>query len=250
MVATSAIYARVEAPTVKPHPYGLFTVASPESPSNTEWQHGFSFESWACIDPNITRSSCIDGLADAPPKEFEVCPNTQMTKPFTVYTGVKRTGQSQDVAETQARDILTNAEEYAVEKQLWAALGTAVTESAALSPLGALALVENSLAVGYMGLGVIHMTPGMAVRLGTTALVPKGNGLETIAGTPVAVGAGYAAGGAVAIYGTGQLKIMRGGVDYVDAFAPSVNDLLVLAERNYAMAWDCYSVGSLVSPAT
>ena len=250
MVATSAVYARVEAPAVAPHPYGLFSVASPESPSGTDWQIGISFESWACLDANVTRSSCIDGLADAPPKEFEVCPNTQSVKPFTVYSGVKLTGQSQEVARSESTAILQNAEEYAAEKGLWASLGTAVTESAALSPIGALALVENGLATGYMGLGVIHMTPGMAVRLGTTVLIEKGNHLETIAGTPVVVGSGYAAAAPQAIYGTGQLKIMRGPVDTVEAFALSVNDLLVLAERTYVVAWDCYAVGSLVSPAT
>jgi len=250
MVATSAVYARVEAPKVTPRPYGLFSVVTPESPSGTDWQMGISFESWACIDPNVTRSSCIDGLADAPPKEFEVCPNTQSVKPFTVYSGVKLTGQSQDVARTEAKAILAGAEEYAVEKGLWATLGAAVTESAALSPLGALALVENNLAVGYMGVGIIHMTPGMAVRLGTGALVVKGDHLETIAGTPVVVGSGYAAAAPVAIYGTGQIKAMRGPVDTIEAFALSVNDLLVLAERTYVTAWDCFATGSLVTPAT
>lgn len=249
MVATSAVYARVEAPAVTPHPYGLFSVVTPQQPGDTDWQVGISFESWACIDPNVTRSSCIDGLADAPPKEFDVCPNTQSVKPFTVYTGVKRTGQSAEVGREQANGILTNAEEYAVERQLWAALGTAVTESAALSPLGALALVEDALAVGYMGTGIIHMTPGMATRLGQN-LLRNGDHIETFAGTPVSVGHGYAATAPGAIYGTGGVAAMRGPVDYLEAYALSVNDLLILAERTYVVAWDCFAVGSLVSPAT
>jgi hypothetical protein len=246
MVATALVYARIEAPEVKPHPFGLFSVAPPATPSGTDWQVGVSWESWACMTPNVTRSSCIDGLADAPPKEMDVCPNTQDVKPFTVYMGVKLTGQSQDVARTQAGAILEDAEEYAVEQGLWQTLAADVTESAALSPLGALAAVEDALADGYMGLGTIHMSRGMATRLGTV-LVRNGDHIETTVGTPVAVGAGYES---TAIYGTGGVLIARGPVDTIEAFAPSVNDLLVIAERTYVVNYDCFATGSLVSPAT
>jgi hypothetical protein len=246
MVATSVVHARIEAPEVKPHPYGLFSVAPPASPSGTDWQIGVAWESWACLTPNVTRSSCIDGLADAPPKEMDVCPNTQTVKPFTVYSGVKLTGQSQDVAKTQAGAILEDAQEYAVEQALWAVLAGDVSESAALSAVGALAVVEDALADGYMGLGTIHLSRGMAIRL-AQQLVQKGTTIETIAGTPVAVGGGYESN---AIYGTGGVLIARGPVDFIEAFAPSVNDLLVIAERTYVVNYDCFAAGSLVSPAT
>ena len=246
MVATSVVHARVEAPVVKPHPFGLFSVASPQQPSSTDWQIGVSWESWACLTPNVTRSSCIDGLADAPPKEMDVCPNTQSVKPFTVYSGIKRTGQSDDVARTQASAILSDAEEYAVEQGLWTELAADVTESAALSAVGALAAVEDALADGYMGLGTIHMSRGMAIRL-APQLVQKASHIETITGTPVAVGGGYES---TAIYGTGGLLIYRGGIDVIEAYALSVNDLLVIAERTYVVNYDCFAAGSLVSPAT
>ena len=246
MVATSAVYARVEAPAVAPHPYGLFSVAPPSTPSGTDWQIGASWESWACITPNTTRSSCIDGLAEAPPKEFDVCPNTQSIKPVTVYVGVKRTGTSGDVGAAQAEAILTDAEEYAVEAYLWANFVAQITEGAALSAVGALAAVEDALADGYMGKGTIHMSRGMAIRL-AQQLVQKGTHIETFTGTPVAVGAGYES---TAIYGTGGVHVMRGPVDTVEAYALSVNDHLVLAERTYVAAWDCFAAGNLVAPAT
>jgi hypothetical protein len=204
------------------------------------------WESWACLDPNTTTDACINGGAVAGPKEFEECPNTSSFKPVTVYLGIKRTGQSLDVGSAQVSRVLADAEEFAVEEYLWSLLDADVTEGAALSPIGALAQVEDELAVGYHGTGVLHMSRGTAVRLGSE-LTRNGNRIETLIGTPVAVGAGYLPN---VIYGTGALTVQRDDISVHMAWNTSINDELVLAERSYVVGWDCFATGVQVSPAT
>lgn len=245
MVALSTLYTRIEAPTVTPHPFGLFSVAPPAGPGDTGWQTGVSWDSWACIDPNTTTDNCING-GTAAVKEFELCPNHVTYKPITVYIGIKRTGQSYDVGEAQASSVLEDSAEFAIERYLWTQLGAAVTEATALQPIAALANVEQLLGAGYMGTGVVHMSRGMAIRL-APQLVRSGDRIETVIGTPVAVGAGY---GPDAIYGTGALIVARGSLEVVSAWNTSINDELVLAERTFVVGWDCYATGALVTPAT
>lgn len=247
MATLDQIYTRVEAPKVVPHPFGLFSVAPPIAPGEHAMV-GFNWESWACIDPNTITDPCINGGAAPGPKEFEQCPNNISFKPVTVYLGIKRTGQSLDVGQTQVQRVFQDAEEFAVERHLWGLLNTAVTEATALSPSGALATVEELLGTNYMGTGVIHMSRGTASRLGTE-LVRNGDRIETLIGTPVAVGAGYTAGGPT-IYGTGALNVVRGDLEVVSAWNMAINDELILAERTYVAGWDCYATGVKVAPVT
>lgn len=246
MATLDQLHVRVEAPTVVPHPYGLFSVAPPASPADTSWQAGVSWESWACIDVNTTTDPCINGGAAPGAKEFEACPDVRTYKPITVYLGIKRGGQSIDVGSDQASRVLEDGEEYAIEKYLWAKLAAAVTEGTALSPESALGSVEAALGTGYMGTGVIHMNREVATRL-ATHLVRSGDHLETMLGTPVAVGAGY---GPLAIYGTGAVLARRGAVDVVGNWNTAINDELILAERTYVVGWDCFATGTLVTAAT
>jgi hypothetical protein len=247
MATLDGVYTRVEAPAVVPHPYGLFSVATPASPGDHAMV-GFQWESWACINPNTITDPCINGGAAPGPKEFEKCPNTNSYKPITVYLGIKRTGQSLDVGQTQVQRVFEDAEETAVERHLWDLLNIDVTEAAAMSPAGALSVVEEQLGDGYMGTGVIHMSRGTAVRLGPE-LVRNGSRIETIIGTPVVVGAGYVAGGPT-IYGTGALAVVRGDLEVVSAWNMSINDELILAERTYVVGWDCFATGVKVAAAT
>ena len=245
MATLDTLYERIAAPPVTPHPYGLYSVAPPTAPGD-HGVVGVQWDSWACIDPNTTTDPCINGGAAPGAKEFEACPNNINFKPITVYLGIKRTGQSYDVGEAQARSVLEDAEEYAVERYLWGLLGAEVTEAAAAQPLTALAAVEQALGVGYMGTGVIHMSRSTATRL-SPQLVREGNHIETLIGTPVIVGAGY---GANFIYGTGALAVLRGDIEVVQAWNTAINDELVLAERTVVAGWDCFATGVGVSPPT
>lgn len=245
MATLAEVYTRVEAPQVVPHPYGLFSIATPGDPGDHAMV-GFMWESWACTVPNTTNDECINGGAAPGAKEFGGCPTTITFKPITVYLGIQRTGQSLDVGQSQVRQILEDSEEFAVEQYLWALLGTEVTEAAALSPAGALAKVEDALAAGYMGTGVIHMSRGTATRLGAE-LVRVGDHIETLVGTPVVAGAGYTA---ATIYGTGGVAVRRGEMEVVSAWNMAINDELVLAERTYVAGWDCFATGVSVAAAT
>lgn len=247
MATLDQLHVRVEAPAVTPHPFGLFSVAPPATPSEGNWQAGVTWESWTCLDPNTTTDPCINGGAAPGAKEFENCPDTRTYKPITVYLGLKRNGQSREVGTEQVSRVLEDGEEYAVEKYLLAQLAADVTEGAALSPVGALASVEEQLGVNYMGTGIIHMSRATATRLAPN-LVRNGDRLETMLGTPVAVGAGYA--GTPVIYGTGAVAIRRDNLEVVSAWDRAINDELVLAERTYVVGWDCYATGVLVAPAT
>lgn len=245
MATLDQLHTRVEAPPVVPHPFGLFSVVAPGTPGD-HGVVGIMWESWACLDPNTTTDPCINGGAVPGAKEFEDCPNTSTFKPITVYLGIKRSGQSLDVGGEQVRRVLADGEEYAVEEYLWGLLGAAVTEQTALSPVGALAKVEDDLAAGYMGTGLIHMSRGNAIRL-ASQLVRVGDHIETLIGTPVAVGSGYGSG---FIYGTGAGVVVRGDVSILSAWNTSINDELVLAERTYVVGWDCFETGVGVTPAT
>jgi hypothetical protein len=245
------VYTRVEAPAVVPHPYGLFSVASPITPADTFWQMGVEWNSWACSQAKVTVGQCINaGHVDgAETKTFlDDCGALSKYKPFTPYFGVNRSGQSYDVGEAVVRKTLQDAEEYVVERHLWHEISTAVTPVAASAAIVALGKVEDELGIHYQGTGVIHMSRSTATLL-SEILVRVGDHLETMIGTPVAVGAGYTD-PAPAIYGTGALSIRRSAIDVLAAWDTSVNDELVLAERTYVAGWDCFATGALVSPPT
>lgn len=245
MTTMDQVYTRVEAPQVVPHPFGLFSVATPADPGDHAMV-GFRWESWACTMPNTIVDPCINGGTAPPPKTFGGCPSDINFKPITVYLGIQRTGQSIDVGQAQVRRVLEDSEEMAVEQHLWTLLGIEVVEAAAMSPIGALAKVEDELAANYVGTGVIHMSRGTAIRL-SQELVRVGSRIETAIGTPVVVGAGYTA---ATIYGTGALAVRRGEMDVMSAWNMAINDELVLAERTYVAGWDCFATGVTVAPAT
>lgn len=261
MVANSAVWDRVEAPAVAPHPFGLFSVAAPQSPADSGWQLGVQWQSMACYDPFPTYDDCINGGVAESGKTIDGCAGFTLSafKPVTVYAGVNRSGSSPDVAAADAQGVLTAGEEYAVEKALWAQMvaASAATATPASTNYGtpilaALALVEGWLAANYHGTGVIHMSRGTATGLGGN-LVRSGQQLQTITGTPVVAGGGYdqtvaeSGSGKPAIYGTGVVAVRRGSISNLTAVERTVNDVLSIAERTYVVGWDCAIIGRTVT---
>jgi hypothetical protein len=248
MVTMNQVHARVEAPVVVPHPFGLFSIAPPASPTDTSWQAGAMWESWACVDAALTTDPCISGAAQNP-KDFDFCGWLGQYRPITVYLGIKGSGASADVAAATALATLQGAEETAIEEHVWAQFGAAATPVSATSLPLALAQVEAALARHYKGTGVIHMNRGVATLL-STHLVNKGDHLETFTGTPVVAGSGYnqelsdePVGGDAVIFGTGAFAVRRSDVLAFDAWDTAINDHLALAERTYVAGWDCYITG-------
>lgn len=248
MTTLAQVHARVEAPATVPLPFGLFSVAAPAAPGD-HGLIGITWESWACVKPETTTDKCINGTTPADLDFNANCPPQLSYKPITVYAAIKRNGQSLEVGSEQVRRVLKQGEQYAVEKFLDTALAAAVTTpTAAASPLAALGTVEAALGDNYMGVGVIHMDRATATRL-DAQLVRNGSRLETILGTPVVVGAGYAHGTPV-IRGTGAVVVLADDVDTHSAWDMKINDELVLAQRTFLVGWDCYATGALVTPAT
>lgn len=252
MVATSTIYTQVEPPPVVPRPYGLFSVASPSSPSDPTWQVGVSWMSAACSVPATTVDACIDGSSPAALTPEVTCLPVQQAKPVTVYVFDRQPITSFDVGEAQVGAMLEAAEQRGIEEHLWARLiAGAVMGPAATTVIAALAYVETKLGALYGGTGVIHMGAYAATLLGTRHLIQQGAKLVTTLGTPVVVGSGYqegADGTTATIFGTGAMAIRRSAIQS-NPIVNSQNDFLVLAQRTYVVGWDCVTVGRVATPA-
>jgi hypothetical protein len=130
--------------------------------------------------------------------------------------------------------------------------GTATSAGTGLSPLAALAAVEETMAVCMPGVrGVIHMSPRTATYLGDRFVEMDGK-LYTPAGSSVVIGQGYA-GQSAAIFGTGTVIVHLGKSKMVtDDLAQAVdtksNTIVLRAERPVAVTWDgCCHVGATVT---
>lgn len=200
-VPLELLHIRVAAPAVSPRPFGLFSVAPPLSPSDPRWTAGVTFDSMTCVGINVWTDECFVGREGggppqppSSPKLLSDCADVTWAdfKAYTVYAAVSRSaGAGRDVA-TMARTALLNGEQSGAEAGLWAQMVVAAgAPVSAASPLLGLAAVEQSLAMNYHGLGVIHMDPSTATQLGAV-LSQRGSQIVTPCGTPVVVGAGYA----------------------------------------------------------
>lgn len=251
MTDTAEVHTQVAAPTVAPRPYGLLSVVTPVIDADPHWMLGTVWESVACSQPAFTRSECITG-DEAEPKEFigDRCDRWVTTKPFVVYAGQKVSGgMTPSEGEQRAEARLALVEQTGVEKGLWEQLGSVVPGVSAASPAAALAAVEEALATGYAGLGVIHMSASMATMLGAQNLVTSGGRVTTIVGTPVAIEAGVPIASKDTIVGTGAVVVRRGTVLSFSSFDMAINDVLAIAEREYLVGWDCLAVAATVQAA-
>lgn len=252
MVEMDQVFASVDAPPVTAYRYGLFSVVPPAADAASDWEgFGITWSSVSCATPRVTLNECVTG-AEVDPLVFDtVCTNPEF-QTFTVYAGTKGTMRRRDSLVTMTRDRLLEVEQFGVEAELWALLGAAVTEVAQTSLVAGLALVEQMLVEAYPGQGIIHMSRYAAIRLGDQ-LRQDGGRLVTLLGTPVVAGGGYDQVAGVApttvdIYGSGPLVLRRGQVHPPEAITtPGTNDVVALAQRTYAVGWDCAAVGVTVT---
>ena len=250
MTDLADLYTPVAAPTVPPRPFGLFSVVTPTSPPDPHWSAGISWTSVSCIDANAWVDECITGTVQNPTsKVLSRCDDEFLGqyKPITAYVALQRSAMVKDV-EVMAASALTLGEQAAVEAGLWALLVIAAgVPSTGGNAIEALAQVEQALAENYHGLGVIHMTPATAIRIGTGHLIASGGKLTTLLGTPVSVGAGYAK-ASNSIIGSGVLNAFRSTTDTFTSFDRSVNDQVTLVERTYVVGWDCFVTAAALTP--
>lgn len=249
--------ARIEvtAPTPTPYRYGFFSVATPSPEVDDRWSGGgIKWVSEFCTTPGITYNVCVD--PDVAALEFDAGCVISEFDPFTLYASVgDSVGKFRvtDEAITLARTRLEAGEQYGVEEQMWALLAAGEPSPVAATTLAlGLAIVEQALAEAYPSLGVIHMSR-LAATLYADQLRVEGNRLVTTLGTPVIAGGGYGAiSGAepstITVYGTGPVVLKRTAIDdRIRAIHRESNTHNIIAQRTYAIGYDCAVVGATVT---
>jgi hypothetical protein len=240
----------VEAPPVVPLPYGIFSVAEPRLTTDEHWKLGVQWQSQACSETNVTTGPCIVPQRD-PLVEDDYC-SVSKYEPFTVYAynndDIIGHTLEEHLANTVQRLVAT--EQRSVEEQLWASLvagASSLTDLTAYSPGVVLGYLEQQLAENYGGQGVIHMSRLAATYL-WEYLAVQGGRLVTKLGTPVVAGAGYdplvSPVDEFEMYASGPVVLYRGDVDTrQNAVNKSVNEVSIIAQRDYVLGWDCVAYG-------
>lgn len=141
----------------------------------------------------------------------------------------------------------------------------------AVSPVDGIALLEGWSAANYGGVPVIHIARSVGSVLSALAVVQRATGgqqrLETRQGALIASGGGYGPGwapetdpdvaltapgaGEAWLYVTGQVVVRRAASSTVTRVSqPSLtNEFTALAERPYAVGWECGAAAVRVTTA-
>ena len=270
-----------EAPKIEPSKFGLFVVAKPESPVDEDkWARGFSQE-WD-TRPNYGRN--WDETSNTSEVLFSDAGAPVYTehKPFFIEVEDERSTFSLTGQDRFARVLrqLEGITQHACEVEFWDGAiasgeslanpyltrgsgATILNSGTALAPRRAVALLEHMIgqtsAAGEQG--IIHMTRDTAALLSSTSNMlfhdKDTEHLQTVGGTPVAVGSGYSGNGPVGatgasasatnkwIYATGTVKVLLGKPDVVnDSLAQGYdvsgnqNDMKIKATRAASVYFD------------
>lgn len=265
----------VQGPMRVPHRYGLFSVVPVEDVTDPHALFGgVQWEPLTCARPQILPGPCVDC---PPAKGFEPPPGIADATPITVVGTwtCSLVGFTVEEAQRRARQHLELGEQHAVERALWTGEGEngprlAHPDTVNLGEvhcvtdlLSVLEAYANTHAVGETVLHAPRAVLPYLVDNGVVIQVGGGSRLETVYGLKVAGGAGYtgantgpdgtpAPAGSWWVYMTGAMKIWRGPVvmppDPTAGFSRCNNEMIALAERQYMVGWDCFTVGVLFTP--
>jgi hypothetical protein len=266
-------------PTRAPLPYGLLSVAQSPPGGGVHWQNGVRLQPEACGAASSTVDPCPTPPADKTPTVTDLAirgsePFTVYSwvdcddfGDNGVAEGVVRralewgegaaveqvfwtgnlspTGGGQTVEPHLAEDTAVIADGDVLQSAA-TVVGTAVKLKLALGQL------EDALADCYMGQGVIHVPRIMGPFLSDGGIVTKqGTQLITLNGNLVVLGTGYTGSSPAGVagtnssmwmYATGQVVMLRSDIDVPDfpsSFNRAKNDLVMIAERTYVLAWEC-----------
>ncbi len=228
MVVAQLPYLRITdpVPTKEQRPYGLFSVAPPQSPADTHWMLGVEYQP-LCGGAGSTFDFCVTGAA--PPVKAETSDrDLRGAQPFTVYAEVDcaPVGDFWERGSAIVERLLTENEQYQVERAVWTGqaggqeivyphlaantvitnvnevkvvtlqtAATIVTGSAGIgvSPARGIGLLEAAGYGCYRGTGVIY-APVLAVPslVNQGMIYRDGARLRTINGSYVVSGGGFA----------------------------------------------------------
>lgn len=282
-LSTNACYGQpkyveaVEAPALK---YGIFSVAVPAETGDYHWQQGVEWERGEC-GPASTYDcpTCVQNDGNtAPAKTYTEGVPLEEASPFTVYASFKCSPIGNwSRAEEHARRSLETGEERAVEammatgahvgaRSLYQAGTLDITPTAGtpVTVAQGIALLEQYIGANGKGEGVIlgARRDILLANANGKLICPEGDTLYTVLGTPVAALSGingktgpnndapevneawlWALGSRPRIW-RGEVFMTSGRESSLDILT---NDLEILAERNYIIGWDCFTVGVLIS---
>ena len=271
----------VPAPEPLEERYGLFTAAlgPVELPTHGR-AGGVSYESVACGTARAYPIGCYDGQVEVPEGGKTGEPNnaTVEASPFIAIATLEcgALGFTGTEFEAKVRRRLENGEQGAVEAALWTGLGldgdgleisslsdTAEDVSAAdeVSITGVVAALEDYAYrdQGYGSVAYIHAPVSVAAWAAEAGLiVPDGTGRGARKRTPYGsvwvFGGGYpgtgedgaaAPAGGAFIHITGQTTVWRSNDMHVfpadQTMNRTTNQRLLVAEREYAVSFDCFN---------
>ena len=213
-------YVIVEGPGFTPLPYGLISVAGPQTPGDRHWYQGVQFQPDVCAAALSLTTICVTGLG-ATGTPVTGVPSVA-AEPFRVYALIEcaPVGQGNDMERlrTRAEAALTDGEARALEHVVWtgnagngvvrphlaedtAVLGTAqgalaislqtaatvLNSGTAMDVVEAFGSLEGALAACYGGVGVIHVPRAAVPHLANKNLCQvRGGQLVTYNGNLVA----------------------------------------------------------------
>lgn len=271
-------YLTVPAPVPPARQYGLFSVITPTSPTDSHWQvGGAQFTEILGRIEGRGGPACYTDTPDADPIGIpknldQLSQITSTLTPFAVLASMTCTPGGGTTPETIQQDVtaaLLAGEQRRVEQAVWTGdlgsesfttdaeqIGTAVSATRALADL------ERWLSDKFNGLGVIHVTVDGAVVLARKNLITfSGSQARTVLGTPVVIGSGYPgtgpdgsapAAGTTWAYATGAGIALRSGVFTSTGpeswlLGTGTNDLSAIAERTYVVGWGAPDEGTASS---
>lgn len=252
----------IAAPPTSPIRYGLFTAAQGPLVLDTRGiGSGLSFLTDHCGGAEVYDANCTTH----PVKEFVEGSDLLEAEPFWIYSAKHcgAVGRTPEEMEQAIRTQLLAGEQTQVEGVVWD--GGAVANSPALTTSGAtvvtpldtgagaaIAALENAAYQVYGYNGMIHMnTQGYGALAYSNMLEHRGAQLTTPLGTVLSIGAGYGITGPADVapdagfvwaFMTSTTTVWRSEVNVPDirqTFNRTTNQYTALAERVYAVTWDC-----------
>lgn len=255
----------VDPAPLEPHRFGLFSIANMPAVMPDRWEAGLE---WEPIWGEKAEGRVYACPADAPNfVTISAETNTREVTPFLTVAAYacKATSRSIEDAEERARLYLLGGEERAVESEIVAgtsggtnlaaeALDITPTPGTPVSLVEAFQYLEESLYENHVSVPAIYLPKVLTARASYDALIMRaGQSIETMGGTYVASGAGFnnpggkpdyapdAPAGSVYVFASGRPTVYRSEVftqpDETTYLNKDDNDVVILAQRAYAVTW-------------
>lgn len=277
----------VTPPVCVPARFGLLSAAEIDDRPDGHWQAGIEYELETCDDLFVMSPKCnAPDTRDDVIKDVDggTVSSDNYADPFTMVAAYKCATGGRPIEEAweHAQRRLNRGENRALERAFWTGLdvqGNDIRQSlgtnpdvvdltgsgGALSITDGLAVLEAWAGDEYPCLPMIHANRGLGVYMAERGIVVREESSLISAGTGsrVVIGGGYNTTGPLSdvpdagkswMYVTGSIKVIRSPMfftpergDNGGAIDRTVNDIVVFAERTYAIEQDCIVGAVLVT---